>query len=219
MAETIAFTPVDFDVETLPPDAPAGAWQAVAMTKLSKTAKDSFPMLIVDWELESAYEDENEQFVGARVSDFLVFFPEGHKASKMGKIRIRGLCDKLAIARSLIPTHIATSDDLLEFQTAIDGQKTDIWTTIETSKDKQSGEMVTRTAVKYRAPGSTASALPPLNAVDGDDEDDEEETEEEPEVDEAQVELEARAAEALAAKSAKGGKGASKNGAAKGARR
>jgi hypothetical protein len=183
MAEVISFQPIDFDIEQLPPDAPAGAWQASATTKISKTSKDSFPMIIVDWELESAYDDENEQFVGARVSDFLVFFPEGHKASKMGKIRIRAVCDKLGITRSLIPMHIATSDDLTEFCAAIDGQKTDIWTTIETTKDKQSGEMVTRTAVKLKAPGSTASALPALN-TGADDEDDsasEEETDEEEE--------------------------------------
>jgi hypothetical protein len=204
----LAFTPVDFDIEQLPPDAPAGAWQAVAMTKIAKTSKDSFPMLIVDWELESAYEDENEQFIGARVSDFLVFFPEGHKASKMGKIRIRGLCDKLGIARSLIPTHIATSDDLAEFQAAIDGQKTDIWTAIEKSKDKQSGEEMTRTVVKYRAPGAQAAALPSL-AADAEDEDEIDELE----ADEEQAELEAQAAAALAAKSAKSG---TKNGAAKG---
>src|ERR1019366_6769041 len=182
MSETLAFTPVDFDIEQLPPDAPAGAWQAVAMTKVAKTAKDSFPMLIVDWELESAYEDGNEQFVGTRVSDFLVFFPEGHKASKMGKIRIRGLCDKLGIARLLIPPHIATSDDLAEFQAAIDGQKADIWTVIEKSKDKQSGEEVIRTAVKYRAPGAQASALPSLAA------DEEHETETEIEEDEPEPE-------------------------------
>ena len=205
MSETLAFTPVDFDIEQLPPDAPAGAWQAVAMTKVAKTAKDSFPMLIVDWELESAYEDENEQFVGTRVSDFLVFFPEGHKASKMGKIRIRGLCDKLGIARSLIPTHIATSDDLAEFQAAIDGQKADIWTVIEKSKDKQSGEEVIRTAVKYRAPGSTASALPPLNADDGDDAEDEVEEESEEEVDPVVV------AKANAAAKGKNGAKASKS--------
>ena len=206
MSETLAFTPVDFDIEQLPPDAPAGAWQAVAMTKVAKTAKDSFPMLIVDWELESAYEDENEQFVGTRVSDFLVFFPEGHKASKMGKIRIRGLCDKLGIARSLIPTHIATSDDLAEFQAAIDGQKADIWTVIEKSKDKQSGEEVIRTAVKYRAPGSTASALPPLQA-DGDDAEDE--VEEEEEVEEVDPVVVAKANAAAKSKNgAKAGKSA-----------
>lgn len=213
MSETISFTPVDFDVETLPPDAPAGAWQAVAMSKVSKTSKDSFPMLIVDWELESAYEDENESFIGTRVSDFLVFFPEGHKASKMGKIRIRGLCDKLGIARSLIPTHIATSDDLAEFQAAIDGQKADIWTVIEKSKDKQSGEEMIRTAVKYKAPGSTASALPPLNADDGDDAEEEVDEEPEEEVEVAPVVVAKKNAEA------KGGKANGKANAGKSARR
>lgn len=207
MAETVVFAPIDFDIEQLPPDAPAGAWQASATTKISKTSKDSFPMIIVDWELESAYDDENEQFVGARVSDFLVFFPEGHKASKMGKIRIRGLCDKLGISRSLIPTHIATSDDLTEFCAAIDGQKADIWTAVKTEKDKQSGEMVTRTSVLMKAPGATAAALPAL-AADADDADDEEEETEEEEAEETPDPVVVAKANAAAKKN---GKAASKS--------
>jgi hypothetical protein len=209
MTETVVFTPIDFDIETLPPDAPAGAWQVLLTTKIAKTAKDSFPMIIIDAILEQAYDDENEQFANGetRVSTFLCFFPEGHKASKMGKINVRAVCDKLGIARSLIPTHIATSADLEEFATAIDGQKCDAWTAIETSKDKQSGEMVTRSVLKWKAPGSTASALPPLAADDGDDAEDE--VEEEEEVEEVDPVVVAKANAAAKSKNgAKAGKSA-----------
>jgi hypothetical protein len=108
MAETVICTPIDYDAENIPPDAPAGAWRARATAKFSATSKDSFPMIIVDWEIESAYDEENESFVGVRVSDFLTFFPESRAgASKMSKIRLKAFCDKLNISRTLIPKHIA----------------------------------------------------------------------------------------------------------------
>jgi ribosomal protein L12E/L44/L45/RPP1/RPP2 len=189
MPETIAYAPIDYDAENIPPDAPAGAWQATATAKASKTSKDSFPMVIVDWELETAYDEENEAFVGARVSDFITFFPETRAgASKMSKVRLKAFCDKLGISRTLIPKHIASSDDLNDFIAAIDGQKADIWTVVEKSENKDTGEIVERTSVRYKAPGGVAAAgaLPP---VGGDDEEEEEEEPEEEEEEEEEEEV------------------------------
>lgn len=183
MSEVLAYAPIDYDAEDIPPDAPAGAWRAVATAKASKTSKDNFPMVIVDWELETAYEEENESYVGARVSDFITFFPASRAgASKMSKVRLKVFCDKLGISRTLIPKHIASSDDLADFIAAIDGQKTDIWTIVEKTVNKDTQEEMVRTSVRYRAPGGVAAAgaLPPV--------DDTEEEEDEPESDDPEEE-------------------------------
>jgi len=186
MAETVVFTPIDYDAENIPPDAPAGSWKAVATAKVSKTSKDSYPMVIVEWELETAYEEENESFVGARVADFITFFPETRaQASRLSKIRLRAFCDKLGISRTLIPKHIASSDDLADFCAAINNQTTDIWTAGD-KQDQGNGEVIERVKVFYKAPGGVAAAgvLPPVD--DGTEEDEPEEEEEEEEEEEVE---------------------------------
>jgi hypothetical protein len=185
MAEVQNFTPIDYDAENIPPDAPPGAWRATATSKVSKTSKDSYPMVIVEWELDTAYEEENESFVGARVADFITFFPETRaQASRMSKVRLKTFCDKLGISRTLIPKHIATSDDLAEFCAAIDGQQADIWTAVD-KQDQGNGEVIERVKVFYKAPGGIAAsgALPPVETDEPEDEEepDEPEEEEEPE--------------------------------------
>jgi hypothetical protein len=209
MTETLSYAPIDYDAENIPPDAPAGAWRATATAKASKTSKDNFPMVIVDWELDTAYEEENESAVGARVSDFITFFPESRAgASKMSKVRLKAFCDKLNISRTLIPKHIASSDDLADFIAAIDGQQADIWTVLEKSVNKDTNEEVIRTSVRYKAPGgiAAAGALPPVD----DDEEDEPETddpdtdeEDEPEAEAPKTGLRAVAASKSAAPTAK----------------
>jgi hypothetical protein len=201
MPDVIAFTPVDYDAETIPPDAPEGAWQAEASSKILATKKDKFPMIAVDWSLDAAYDDANESFVGrTRVSDFIVLFPEGHKASRMGKIRLRTFCDKLGISRSLIPKHIESSDDLTEFCAAIDGQKADIWTVHETQEDRETGEKVIRVKVLYKEPGGAAPGTATIPEVE---EAEEEELEEEDDTGDPDEEPEDEEEEVIAAKPAR----------------
>ena len=87
---SVQFTPVETgDMSEIPPDAPAGEWEAVCKVRQGKTSKDSFPMLILEWKLTDAITDGNEDHVGAKVTDFVVFFPSTHAASKMSKIRLK----------------------------------------------------------------------------------------------------------------------------------
>jgi len=185
MVDVISYAPIDYDAENIPPDAPPGAWRATATAKAAKTSKDSLPMIVVDWELDSAYDDENEGFVGSRVSDFLTFFPDTRvQAARMSKVRLKGFCTKLGIPLSVIPKHIASSDDFADFIAAIDGQQADIWTVHETQVNKETNEEIVRVKVLYKAPGSTGSALPPVVEAGAGEEEEEEEQEEEEEEEE-----------------------------------
>lgn len=166
----VQFAPVNTgDMTEIPPDLPAGGWEATCSVKKAKTSKDSFPMLILEWKTTEALTDGNEDFVGAKVADFLVFFPATHKASRMGKVRLKGMCEALGIEIPAI-TKIASWDDLGEFIAELDGLKSTIYTTVEERKD--TGELVAK--VRYTAPGGA------LKASAADDEDEDEDSDDEP---------------------------------------
>ena len=91
------FTAVDYDGGDIPPDAPAGEWDAVVRVKKLKTSKESLPMLALEWKLEDTDDDDLKGALGSSVTDFVVFYPKGHKAARMGKVRLRKLCETLDI--------------------------------------------------------------------------------------------------------------------------
>jgi hypothetical protein len=158
----------------IPPDLPAGTWEAACNVKKSKTSKDSYPMLVLEWRTTEALTDGNEDYVGGRVSDFVVFFPNTHKASRMSKIRLKKMCEALDIEIPSI-TKITSWDDLSGFINCLEGLKATIYTTVEERKD--TGELVAK--VRYDAPGSSF-AMKASAADDDDDEEEEEEEEEKP---------------------------------------
>lgn len=166
MAKQVEFTPVECgDMSEIPPDAPAGSWEGLCSVKKHKTAKDGFPMLILEWTLEKAHEDENEAFVGARVTDFVTFFPSSHKGCRMSRTRLKELCAGLKIDPPAVAT-LKTWDDISDFVDALDGCRAQLYTTV--APDKGTGEM--RTSVRYQPPpGYSASG-----GGSGDDEEEEE---------------------------------------------
>lgn len=152
---TVQFTPVNTgNMSEIPPDLPAGTWEATCSVKKSKTAKDGFPMLILEWKTTEAMTDGNEDHVGARATDFVTFFPSSHKASKMSKIRLRTMCEALGIEMPTA-THVNSWDDLAEFIAELDGCKATIYTLVTERKDN--GQLTT--TVLYRAPGSSMGSL------------------------------------------------------------
>lgn len=167
MAEkTVAFAPIETgDLSEIPPDAPAGAWRAKSSVKKAATSKDNYPMLIIEWSLLEALTDGNEDAVGGRVADFVTFFPENHKASRMSKMRLKAMCEALNVELPSISA-IKSWADLEPLIDALSGLEAEIWTKLEERKD--TGEKQTK--VCYTEPGVPIGKL---RAVDDEEEEEE----------------------------------------------
>ncbi len=166
----VQFTPVNTgDMSEIPPDLPPGEWTAECSLKKSKTSNGGYPMLIAEWKTLEALTDGNEDHVGAKAADFIVFFPSNHKASRMTKIRFKKMCEALKIDVPAI-TKLNSWDDIADFIEELDGLKATVYTTVEERKD--TGELVSK--ISYVKPGSS------LKAAMADDEDEEDEEEEKP---------------------------------------
>jgi hypothetical protein len=152
----LQFTRVETgDMSEIPPDAPEGQWVASFKVKVASTSKDKFPMLIVDAKLDEALTEGNENFVGSKVSEFLVFFPQTHNASKMSRIRLKAFCEGLKIDAPRL-TAIEKASDFDAFINDIESNRGVVWTKHE--KDKETGEI--RTKLLFTAPRGTVSTLP-----------------------------------------------------------
>jgi hypothetical protein len=160
-----AFKPINFDVKTSEPEAQVGQYEAIIHEiKVTKTSTDGYPMLIVEWKLDSAEDEENKKSEGATVPDFIALFPEGDSKGRMGKLRLRQLCEGLEIDLDTIPTRIEEPSDFDDFIKVAKRQRMTVWVTHRT--DKSTNEV--RVGVAYAAPKST---LPP---VERDEEDEDE---------------------------------------------
>lgn len=161
------FTPVDCgDMNDIPPDLPAGEWEALCAVKKSKTAKDGFPMLVLEWRTTAVADgnEDNENYVGARATDFVTFFPASHKATRMARVRLQQMCKALNVEMPKAQK-LSSWDDVADFIASLEGLKANIWTSVETRKD--TGAQVTK--VHYAPPGRKVGPLP------APEEDDEEE--------------------------------------------
>ncbi len=161
--QVVQFQQVDTgDMNEIPPDLPAGTWTATCSVKKLATSKDKFPMLCLEWKTSEALTDGNEDHVGSRASDFIVFWPAAHKASRMAKTRLKSMCEALGID---VPsaTKLSSWDDISDFIAELDGLQATIYTVVETRKD--TGEQVSK--VLYKQPGSSFAAAA---AVDDDEE-------------------------------------------------
>jgi len=162
------YTRVSFDINEIAPDAPAGEWQASiprGKCKVQPTKEDKFPMIIVPIRLDKTDEDGDEfqKALGTELSVFLVFGGKNPRGEKMGKIRIRQLCEAADVDLDVIPKDIAHGDDLEPLVRALEGKKLTVWTMLQTRKD--TGEITTE--VKFQDPKGTLKG-----ASDEDDDDD-----------------------------------------------
>jgi len=141
------YTPTSYDVTTVPPRIGAGRYEAVANASQRGTKKENLPMLVVEWTAEAVADgnEENEQFVGATTSDFLVISDDpkfrGHKQ------RLRVMLERMGLSYDMVPRQISNKSDLEELIEAINGQKISITVT---HKADASGEQ--RENVEYRLP-------------------------------------------------------------------
>lgn len=162
--KTHAFKPIEnYDVNTMEPDAQAGEYEAVvSRITIKATRVDQFPMLVINWKLEKAVDDENEKSVGAEVSDFLTFFPEGDRRGRMGKLRLRQLCENLGIDLDVLPRSIHHEDDFNDFIAALKGQTMPVWVTHRTNPE--TNEVMT--GIAYTAPRGVGAPLPSTDEED-----------------------------------------------------
>jgi hypothetical protein len=154
--ETYDFTPVDFDVNNVPPRIAAGRYQGTVQASAKPTRQDKLPMLVLEWTVESVADDnaDNEQYVGATVTDYIVLRAEGDPKGRMHKMRLRTLLQRLDINSELVPTRIQTKGDLDELCAAISGQSLDIGISVRT--DENTGEQ--RENISYMQPRGTGDA-------------------------------------------------------------
>lgn len=161
------FKRVEFDVNEIAPDAPAGEWQASiprGKCKVQPTKEDQFPMVVVPVRLEKTDEDGPafEKALGTELTVFLVFGGKTARGERLAKLRIREICEACDIDLDVLPKEISDRDDLEPFVRELEGKKLRVWTIVTTRKD--TGEEVTE--IRFRDPKGT------LKAAKNDDDDD-----------------------------------------------
>jgi hypothetical protein len=155
----VDFTPIDCDVNTIEPEAAEGVYTGVIDdVRVSATSKDKFPMLVVDWKLDATETDtpEAEKSVGATVSDFFAFFPDGDRRGNFPKRRFRQLRELLDIGDDLLPTRLESKDDFNDIIAELKGKETTIYLSLR--EDKETKEL--RPSISYTAPRGGMSAMP-----------------------------------------------------------
>jgi hypothetical protein len=177
--ETVNFTPVSYDIDKLPPEAPDGHWDfriKAAKIRATKPEKGAYPMIELVVMLDTAHDAENKPFEGSELREWLVFFPEDHKAARQGKQKMQRWVDACRIEREVIPKAIRTPADLQPLVQALEDSTLEGWTVQR--KDKQNGEL--RATMQLTEPtGLNLAGLPPVEAPSAIEEEIEEEEEEE----------------------------------------
>ncbi len=148
--KTYDFTPVDYDIGHVPPRCGAGRYEASCAVSSKGTNAEKLPMLVVEWTVEAVIDGntENEQFIGATVTDYLVLRPETDVKGRMHKLRLRQLLDRMGLSYELVPRRIETKGDLEELCAAVSGQRMTI--TVSHRDDPNTGE--TRENISYAEP-------------------------------------------------------------------
>jgi hypothetical protein len=158
----MAFKEVTYDINEIAPDAPEGAWTASiprGKIKIQPTKEDRYPMLIIPLRLDK-YEGEEEgevfdKALGTELSLMVVFFgDEKAKAARMGKLRLRQLCEATDVDLDVVPKKITSEEDLADLVSALEGKKLPIWTKHNVRKD--TGETVVD--VQLQKPGGLRTA-------------------------------------------------------------
>lgn len=161
MSEEVQFTPVETgDMSNIPPDAPVGEWTASfsVKKKATKPEKGAYPMLEITATLEQALTEGNEGSVGAKIREYLVFFPRTSPNFKMTGRRLKSMTERLGIPLPQTQT-IQSWGDIEDFIRDIESTKGVVWTYHQV--DKETREI--RTQLAFDPP---RNALPSAVSVD-----------------------------------------------------
>lgn len=165
---------VDFDVNEIAPDAPAGEWQVSiprGQCKVQPTKEEGFPMIVVPIRLDSTEEDGHDfqKALGTSLTVWLVFGGKNPRGERMSKLRIRQLCEAADVDLDIIPKKLDDPENQLQpLIKALEGKKFTAWTRLQTRRD--TGE--TNTEIVFQDPNA-------LRAAPGGDDDDDDDNEDE----------------------------------------
>jgi hypothetical protein len=180
------FTPIDYDGE-IAPDAAEGEYEAkIVGVRVQPTNKDRYPLLIIDWKLESTTTEteEAEKSVGAVVSDLITFWPAGNRTrgAQMSARQWRHLRELLDIPQDILPNKIKAIADFAELLELLEGTEATIH--IFVSTDKRSNE--DQAKVSYTEPRGTKrmGAMKGLDEEESEEDEDPDSEDEEPEEEE-----------------------------------
>jgi hypothetical protein len=152
--KTYDFTPTEYDVTTVPPRIGAGRYEFALTASIRGTKKDNLPMLVVEGTAETVLDgnEDNEQFIGSTISDFIVLSNDtkfrGHK------LRLRDVLEAIGLSMDVVPRSIQNKGDAQELIDAITGQKAAV--TVVHKTNEQTGE--TRENMEWRKPPEEASS-------------------------------------------------------------
>ena len=166
MTKSIKISPVDYggtntaDKSNLL-DAPDGHWgiQCSVTPRASKPKLDDgreYPMLQFDFKLIQDLLGGNEQYIErkARVTDYIVLYPPGHKNFQMMFRKLHALCECAGVPCPAF-TRIEGDDwfesvpEVKEFIDSVDKAQFNVWT--EVTRDRQPPHEE-RTQIAYKAP-------------------------------------------------------------------
>jgi hypothetical protein len=145
-----SFEPMTYDVDTIEPDAYAGAYTGEVDNVKFKFSGSGKPMIVLEWKLtETADESEEcQKSVGSNVTDWIVLAND--KSGNRGKVKLRTIRDTFGLDIDLSTMSIETVTAL---GAALKGQSMPVW--IATNKDDDGN---VRTNVHYTAPRSAGMA-------------------------------------------------------------
>lgn len=145
--QELQFSPVELgNLSEIPPDAPDGEWVASCQVKVAATAKDSSPMLILEYKLEESLTEGNEGFqLPARVSRFLVIRGASHQYVKMFRQDLAAICAGHGIPVPNLST-IRSASDFDPFIQDLTANRLVVKTKLG-KPDKKTGEV--RTEIGY----------------------------------------------------------------------
>lgn len=150
----LQFSPVEVgDMSEIPPDAPEGQWVTSQKVTVRKSAAGD-PMLVIDFKLEEALTEGNEEFVGSKVTKFLVVRGANHQYVKMYRQDLADLCAGLKIDVPRFTT-LRSASDFDEFIAEVEGNRGVAFT--KHKKDKTTGEV--RTEITFRAPRGSVTSI------------------------------------------------------------
>jgi hypothetical protein len=162
--KTLDFQPVDYEGSHELPLEPEDEWDNCTIAKVvaKATSKDKYPMLVLEVALGKPDNEDNANWEGAKLTEFLTFFPKTHKAYRMGNIRMHQIASALGLEIDIFPTKIVDKSDFDECIEALTGADPFTAWTVQ-GRRSDTNEMSTN--IRWSKPGSSAT----VPAADEDD--------------------------------------------------
>ena len=157
---TLEFTPVDIgDFATIPPELPAGEWEAKCSASFALTKKDQKPMVVLEWSLTTALTEGNEAYEGSKLKDYIVFAAKTAPHYRFAAKALATMCAALGVTppRGVISSAV----DFDSFIEELNGMQAVVWT--RHAQNKQSGEVDVR--ISYVAPRGGVRPFPAADII------------------------------------------------------